>query len=425
MYLLYTVVASIALVVIFGPLALVRRLSRAAPVHLLERLGIRRGAVAATAAGWIHAVSVGEAIAATPILEALRSAHPTLPLVVTTVTETGARVAHERFSGIATHRFAPLDLPFAVRRVVRSINPAFVICMETELWPNLLRILAGRGVPVMLANGRISDRSFRRYRLIRPFMAAVLANVRVLAMRSDEDARRVIALGAVPERVFVTGNLKHEAGGDGGAADLWHRLLGLGPDQRVWIAGSTHRGEEEAVLDAHASAAGLVPGLVLVIAPRHPERVDEVLGLVAARGWPVVRRSELPRQRRDERVIVLDTVGELAQLYTIANVVFVGGSLVPAGGHNMLEPALRRKPVLFGPHTENFREAAGLLESSGGAIVVRNRRELASELRRLLSDPGLCDTVGSAGYDAVASRSGAVRETLQLVGRFLHPAPMR
>ena len=420
-YPIYTA-ALAALAGLYAPVAVARRVTRGIPLNLLSRLGYRLGAPPASRQGWIHAVSVGEAIAAAPLVEGLRRMYPDLPLVVSTVTDTGARVVRERFAGLATHRFFPLDLPGAVRRATRAIDPAFLICIETELWPNMLAHLAGRSIPVMIANGRISDRSFGRYRLVRGFMRKVLDDVDVLAMQSNEDARRVIALGAAPERVFVTGNVKHEPAAElPGVADLWHRLLGLTQGQRVWIAGSTHRGEDEAVLEAHSQARRATPGLTLVLAPRHPERVSDVLALVTARGWPVVRRSELTGSLPRDAVIVLDTVGELAQLYAIADVVFVGGSLVPTGGHNMLEPALRGRPVLFGPHTHNFREAAALVVQGGGALVVRDAAELGAELERLVSDPDLAAKMGRAAYEAVASRNGAVRETLDLVARFLRP----
>jgi 3-deoxy-D-manno-octulosonic-acid transferase len=245
-------------------------------------------------------------------------------------------------------------------------------------------------------------------------------------MQSDEDARRVIALGAPAERVVVTGNLKHEPVPDpAGVADLWRRLLGLGPGQAVWIAGSTHRGEEEAVLEAYRRARAGRAGLALVLAPRHPERVGEVLALVAERGFTAVRRSERPGKAqaagKAPPVVVLDTVGELAQLYTIGDVVFVGGSLVPLGGHNMLEPALRGKPVLFGPHTGNFREAAALLLAGGGGQVVRDAGELADALRRLLDDAAGRAAMGAAAREAAASRHGAARATLDLVARYLRP----
>jgi len=423
MYGMYTAVLAAA-VTGYAPVALARRVVRGVPLHLRERFGLARHERPAAPVGWIHAVSVGEAIAAAPLVEGLRRAWPALPLVVSTVTETGARVVRERFAGIARHRYFPLDFPGVARRVITSIEPAFFICMETELWPNLLRALAARGVPTMIANGRLSDRSFPRYRLVRGAMRQVLGTITVLAMQSDEDARRAIALGALPERVVVTGNLKHEPLPDpAGAADLWHRLLGLTAGQPVWIAGSTHRGEDEAVLEAHRRALAERPGLVLVMAPRHPERVGEVMALATRSGFEPARRSSLPtRSRSATPVIVLDTVGELAQLYSIAEVVFVGGSLIALGGHNVLEPALRGKPVLFGPYTSNFREAASILVAAGGGQVVRDAGELATELCRLLGDPQLRAWRGGAAREAAASRHGAARATLDLVARYLYPS---
>src|SRR5207245_9076174 len=217
-------------------------------------------------------------------------------------------------------------------------------------------------------------------------------------------------------------SLKNDAPADpAGVADLWRRLLGLSRDQRVWIAGSTHGGEEEAALAAHAAAAAEQIGRAHVLAPRHPERVDEVLSLIAARGLRAVRRSAMPGGRAAGAIIVVDTVGELAQMYAVADVVFVGGSLVPLGGHNVLEPALPRKPGLMGPHTDNFREAAGLLTASGGALVVRDAASLGFELRRLLADPGLAMRRGEAGFESLAAQHGALRQTLDLVARFLAP----
>lgn len=420
-YSLYTVTLAL-LAVGYLPTALYRRLARGVPLNLRARLGWDGAPPSGAPTAWVHAVSVGEAIAAEPLVAGLRRMYPELPVIVSTVTETGARIVRERFAGVAAHRFFPLDLPGAARRTVRAINPAVLVCMETELWPNMLRAVARRGVPVMIANGRLSDRSFRGYRLVSRFLRPMLDDIRIFGMQSEEDARRIIALGARPERVFVTGNVKTEPRPDTpGSVEIWHRLLGLGKGQRVWIAGSTHRGEEEMVLDAHRVARHSCPDLVLVLAPRHPERVPEVLGLLRARSWSAVRRSDLPRERTRDAVIVLDTVGELAQLYGLADVVFMGGSLVEAGGHNMLEPALRRKPVLFGPHTTNFREPAAVLVGSRGGIVVHDAGELGAQLKRLLADASLRAELGGAAYDAVAARHGAVRATLELVTRLLQP----
>lgn len=425
MYLFYTCLLAVALL-LYAPVFVLRRLLPAgARVGLGERLGAYRSLPPGPRC-WIHAVSVGEALTALPLIQAIRRRWPELHPVVTTVTPTGARVVRDRLGAEATHRYFPLDLPVAVARALAAVAPVFVITLETEIWPNFLRALQRRGVPTMIANGRISDRSFRRYRLVRPFMRRALAGITVFAMQSAEDARRIIALGAPPERVVVTGNLKSDASpNEPGAAELWRRLLGLTGTEPVWIAGSTHRGEEERVLAAYAEIRRAHPDLVLVLAPRHPERVAEVERLIQGLGLLSVRRTALPKDRAPQAVIVLDTVGELAQLYQVAAVVFVGGSLVPAGGHNMLEPALRRKPVLFGPHTGNFREAAELLLTAGAALIVRDGEELREAVMRLLGDPALSAKMGEAALETVAGRQGAVLETVQLIERYLLPAPDR
>ena len=340
----------------------------------------------------MHAVSVGEAITAIPLVEAIRRRWPELAVVLTTVTPTGARIVVDRLSPVATHRYFPLDLPGPVQRALGAIKPRFFIGMETELWPNFLGALAGRGIPSMIANGRISDRSFRRYRWV-PFLTRrMLASVTVFGMQSQEDARRIIALGASPERVVVTGSLKTDAEPESaGNRELWEKLLRLAPVERVWVAGSTHRGEEEIVAEVFGRLRPDHPDLVLVLAPRHPERVTEVERLLAGRGLAAVRRSQLPTARRGQPVIILDTVGELARLYRLAEVVFVGGSLVPTGGHNMLEPALRAKPVLFGPYTSNFRDSAELmLEAAprGGWPTRRGSRRSFGCYWRSRTSPG-------------------------------------
>lgn len=420
MYALYSAALSVLLLA-YLPVFLVRRLGRAGYGRAFgQRLGRLGPGLPPEPRCWIHAVSVGEAAAAVPLVEGIRRRWPELSVVVSTVTPTGAQIVGDRLEGLATHRYFPLDLPGPVRRALGAVHPRFFVGMETELWPNFLRALARRGVPSMVANGRISDRSYHRYRLIRPLMARMLANVSVFAMQSDEDARRIIGLGAPPERVVVTGNLKTDLPPSDARADaIWERLLGLSPGERLWVAGSTHRGEEAVVLDVFLRLKPRFPDLALLLAPRHPDRVEEVERLVRERELQPVRRTRLPRQRTAGAVIILDTVGELVECYRLADVVFVGGSLVSTGGHNMLEPALRRKPVLFGPHTGNFRESAELLQAAGAALVVKDGDGLESEMARLLESAGLRRRMGEAGFAAVAARQGAVKETLDLVERFL------
>jgi 3-deoxy-D-manno-octulosonic-acid transferase len=397
---------------------LLRRLARGYGRDFAQRLGHVAPGLPAEPRCWIHAVSVGEAATAAALVRGIRARWPELGIVVTTVTPTGARIVASELGQIATHRYFPLDLPRAVRRALDAVRPRFFLGMETELWPNFLRALAARGVPSMIANGRISDRSFKRYRVVRPFVARMLRGVSVFAMQSEEDARRIIALGAPEDRVVVTGNLKTDLAPATSGVD-WERLLSVGPDDLVWIAGSTHRGEEPVILDVFERLRAEFPTLVLIVAPRHPERAGEVERLVGQRGMPVVRRTALPSSAPRGAVVILDTVGELADLYRLAAVVFVGGSLVAAGGHNMLEPALRRKPVLYGPHTENFRDSASLLEVAGAAVAVKDAGGLEREMSRLLSDRAARGAMGEAGFAAVAARQGAVVQTLDLVARVL------
>ena len=320
------------------------------------------------------------------------------------------------------HRYFPLDLPGPVRRALDAARPRFFIAIETELWPNFLRALARRRIPSMIANGRISDRSFHRYLRVRWLMRRVLADVTVFAMQSEEDARRILALGAPPARVVVTGNLKSDLVPEAEPVDAaWRERLGLGATDRLWIAGSTHRGEEAIVLDVFLRARARCPGLGLLLAPRHPERAGEVEDLIRERGLVPVRRSRLPDGHAPGAVVILDTVGELAALYGVAEVVFVGGSLVPIGGHNVLEPAMRGKPVLYGPHTSNFREGAERLQRSGGGIVVKDGLELERELSLLLEDPDLARRTGDAARAAFAGRQGAVHATLELIALHLWP----
>lgn len=425
MYALYSALLTIGLAA-YLPAFLLRR-RRAGYGHALaQRFGHIGEALPPEPRAWIHAVSVGESATAAPLVKAIHRRWPELGLVVSTITPTGARIVADRLGGIAAHRYFPIDLPQAVGRTLDAARPRFFIAIETELWPNFLRALAARRVPAMIANGRISDRSFRRYLLVRQLMRHVLADVTVFAMQSDEDARRIVALGAPPGRVVVTGNLKSDAAP---AADppeaVWRDRLGLAPEARLFVAGSTHRGEEEPVLDAFLGARARCPGLTLLLAPRHPERADEVEALIRARSLTAVRRTRLPAERAPGAVVLLDTVGELAGLYALAEVVFVGGSLVPVGGHNMLEPAMHGKPVLYGPHTSNFREGAAQLERTGGGLVVKDELELDRELTRLLEDRDLARRMGNAAREAFGAGQGAVAATLELIARHLWPGPTR
>src|SRR5262245_6657368 len=422
MYRIYSLILGL-LALAYLPRFLVRKVWGAGyRVALRERLGFVRVPPPPMPGGrfWVHAVSVGEVMAAVPLVQALRIRWPAADVVVSTVTATGERVARARMVEAAAMLTFPLDFPGAVERTVLRVEPGCFIALETELWPNLLRALARAGVPAVVANGRISDRSFRRYRRVRRLFRRVLDHVSLFAMQSEEDARRIIALGARPERVVVTGNLKMEAPQtDPGVESLWRRLLHLG-EERVWIAGSTHRGEEAAVLDAFLELRRDGEPLCLILAPRHPERADEVEALARDRGLTAVRRSRLTAGAPRD-LILLDTVGELAALYAIADVIFVGGSLVPAGGHNVIEPALHAKPVVFGPHMQNFREAAALLLRAQAARQVPDQARLVSTLRQLLADGEARRRLGEAAWHAVSAHQGACERTLEALEPVVEP----
>lgn len=423
MYALYSVLLRLGLLA-YMPAFLARRRRAGYGHDLAQRFGRLGDGLPTEPRCWVHAVSVGESAAAVPLVEAIHRRWPELGIVVSTITPTGARIVADRLAGTAVHRYFPLDLPGPVRRALEAARPRFFIAIETELWPNFLRALARRRIPSMIANGRISDRSFRRYLRVRWLMRRVLADISVFAMQSEEDARRIVALGAPPSRVVVTGNLKSDLVPEAEPADAaWRERLGLDATDRLWIAGSTHRGEEAIVLDVFLRARARCPRLSLLVAPRHPERAAEVEDLIRERGLTPARRSRLPAGRAPGAVVILDTVGELAALYGLAEVVFVGGSLVPIGGHNVLEPAMRGKPVLYGPHTSNFREGAERLQRSGGGIVVKDGLELERELSLLLEDHELARRTGDAARAAFAGRAGAVHATLELIARHLWRAP--
>jgi len=374
---------------------------------------------------WVHAVSVGEVQACAPLVSALYRRHPDVPLTVTTFTPTGAARARALFGNMAEVRYVPYDLPGAVRRFFRRVQPRLAVIFETELWPNLYRECGRRRVPLVLASARIAARSLGRYRRLGALFSDALSQAAIVAAQGEADAERFRALGAAPDNTHVTGNLKFDFELPPDIAERGQRVRAQYAAQRpLWVAGSTHGGgEETALLEAQRQVLSAHGDALLVIAPRHPARFDEVAQQLSEAGMRFVRRSDPDRTRgrQEPQVLLLDSLGELLEFYAAADLAFVGGSLVPMGGHNVLEAAQRRRPVLTGPYTSNFREAVGLLESVGAALVARDASELSRELRRLLADPELRSKLGDAGYEAVTSRQGAVRETLDLIGRYLYP----
>ena len=374
---------------------------------------------------WIHAVSVGEVQAARTLIPGLRDRYPGHRLWLSTTTRTGRAVA-AGIEGVDGLFYFPLDLPPAVDRVLDRVRPALFVAVDTELWPNLLRRCARRGVRTVLVNGRISDRSYPRYRLVRRWFRRVLADVDRCCAQSDESARRLVDLGAPADRVVTTGNLKFDAlpatRPGPSSRDGLPRSLGLAPDRPVLVAASTHPGEEGPVLDAFRRLRARAPDLVLVLAPRHPERGAELAALAAGRGLAAVRRSRLPEDGAGRaEVVVLDTVGELPALFPAATVVFVGGSLAPVGGHNLIEPAVWGRPVVFGPHMENFAEIAELFVAHRAARRVSGAGELEPVLAELLADPRQRAELGTAARSLVEANRGAAARSLAEIAAVLPP----
>jgi 3-deoxy-D-manno-octulosonic-acid transferase len=378
---------------------------------------------------WIHAVSVGEVLTTRAIIEELRERYPGLKLFLSTTTLTGQQVARTRVPHLDGVFYFPFDLPWVVRRTLDLLRPKLFIMMETEIWPHVLRECRRRGIRTLLVNGRISARSFPRYRLARGFFRRVLADIDTCCMQGAESARRLVEIGADPSRVVVTGSLKFDSldlttGGAARGADRVVRFFRV-PDHRlVLVAASTLRGEEGPVFDAFHRLRTLQPGALLVIAPRHPERFGEVEQLARDEGFRVVRRTDLSidsEPRAD--VVVLDTIGELARLFQIATLVFVGGSLVDAGGHNILEPAVFGKPIVFGPSMHNFGEIAESFLSAGAARQVRSAAELPLVLVELAGDPVRRAALGAAARALVEANRGARQRTLAVIANLLPARP--
>jgi 3-deoxy-D-manno-octulosonic-acid transferase len=376
---------------------------------------------------WIHAVSVGETLTVPAMVSDLKRRYPTLRIFLSTTTMSGQQVARRNVPDVDAVFYFPFDLAFVVRRTLRLVKPRLFIMMETEIWPNLLRQCKRTGVATMVVNGRISSRSYPRYRMVKPFFRNVLADIDRFCMQSEESARRLIDIGAEPSRVVVTGSLKFDsiekpgaAGFGGRGQNRVLRYFRIAPGRPVIVAGSTMPEEEQFVLQAFLRIRGSAGNPLLVIAPRHPERFSDVVQLARDQALVTTRRSDLPidaEPRSD--VVILDTIGELAHLYQIATVVFVGGSLVDTGGHNILEPAVFGKPILFGPHMQNFREIADGFISHDAAIQVTNARALEEALVGLLTDPVRRARLGAAARALVESNRGAKDKTLAIIAQLL------
>ncbi|PYC29565.1 3-deoxy-D-manno-octulosonic acid transferase [Aquipseudomonas alcaligenes] len=417
---LYTLILHLALPFIF--LRLLWRAWRA-PAYgkrIGERLAIGLPAFR-TGGIWVHAVSLGESIAAAPLIRELLARHPELPITVTCMTPTGSERIQALFGSRIQHCYLPYDLPWACARFLGRLQPRLAVIMETELWPNHIHACHRRGIPVALANARLSERSARGYARFSRLTAPMLAELSLIAVQTAAEAERFRQLGARPERVEVTGSIKFDLSVD---PELPHRAAELrgawGAAQRpLWIAASTHAGEDEVILAAHRQLLAERPDALLILVPRHPERFTQVFELCRREGFTTLRRSTGEALAADVQVLVGDTLGELLFLYALADLAFVGGSLVANGGHNLLEPAALGKPLLAGPHLFNFLEIAAQLREAGDLLEVADAGQLHAALRRLFANPTEAARRAEAGLGVLRANQGALARLLAGLERLL------
>ncbi len=417
MYILYNLLLIMATVLLF-PVILFKLIT--VPKYrggMTQKLGRLRKGVLKVIKGsrpiWVHAVSVGEVMAAHPLIRELKKKYPHRKLILSTVTVTGNYTARRRVPEADAVFYFPFDFPCIVRRVIQGINPQIVLVAETELWPNFFRELKRAGIPSAVINGRISPNSHRNYRKFNKFFSQVFDNVTLFCMQSEADALRIKDIGADPEKVMVTGNLKF----DQKLPVNTSAPVSIASGKKVITAGSTHRGEEAALLDVFKQLRQKYPDLLLIIAPRHPERFDEVEGLINKSGYDCQRRTKLHGPVKD--VLLLDTIGELRSFYSLCDIAFIGGSLVKVGGHNLLEPAAMKKPVIFSRYMFNFKEISEALLSAGGGFMVKDKKELYVQMDNLLSDTDLARSVGERAFSVIEMNSGAARKTIDAVGRLI------
>ncbi|MCL5005376.1 MAG: 3-deoxy-D-manno-octulosonic acid transferase [Acidobacteria bacterium] len=413
-----------------APYYLWRRRGRKPLAGWRERFGLLPPSIRQEAQGaiWIHAVSVGETIAVAGLVRELQRRYPERRIFLSHVTPTGREVGEKQLPDLAGRFYLPFDWTWAVRRAMEHIRPSVLLIVETELWPNILRAARDFGCRSFLVNARLSDRSFRGYRMVRPFMRRILGNIDRICAQTAADAERFRMLGASPERVSVTGNLKFDSRapefGEFGARI--REALAVANRSPIFAAASTMPGEEPLVLQAWQTIRKRYPQALMILAPRHPGRFDEVEELLRTRGLKFVRRTGFAQGSEamhlglaSAEILLLDTIGELAEMFGLADIVFVGGSLVPTGGHNVLEPAFWGKPIAFGPHMSNFRDVASLFLGAGAAVQVADATELGQELLHLLDNPEEARRMGEMAKRVVAEQAGATLRVLNQMEEWL------
>lgn len=369
---------------------------------------------------WVHAVSVGEVIASIPLVKALQAAYPQYPMLVTTMTPTGAARVKAAFGDSVKHVYLPYDLPDAIHRFLDAMHPVACIIMETELWPNLLAACQRRDIPVCLTNARLSGKSARGYERIAPLTRMMLADVTHISACGQQDADRFVDLGAVKKQITITGNLKFDLVIPDDLPEKSAALRALlGKDRFVWIAASTHEGEEEVILEAHRKLIAEDPSALLILVPRHPDRFDQIAQL-SADIFQTQRRSAMEDIQADTQVYLGDTMGEMLLLYGAADVAFVAGSLIPRGGHNILEPAVLAKPVLTGTHVFNFAEICKKFTEANALETVTDADSLAASLVNLQKNPALRKEQGERARHVMDANRGALAKQIGVIQQLVN-----
>lgn len=373
---------------------------------------------------WLHAVSLGESITATPLIKQLLRVYPTLPLVVTNTTPSGSLYIEKTFGREVINVFLPVDIPFFLRRFLQYFNPVLGVIIETELWPNLLAVCASRQVPLMLANARLSEKSFAGYRRIKNTSKRMLSAFSKVAAQSPNDGERFVSLGLPSDRLEIAGSLKFELNDAEAVLPQAEALrLKWGKDRLVWVVGSTHKGEDELILQAFANVKRALPNALLVLVPRHSERFESVAALCLQQGFVIARVSENQFITPDVDIVIGDVMRQLLKLYAAGDVAFVGGSLVPVGGHNLLEPAVFAKPVLTGPHLRNFASIKGLLLANNSLTIVHNSTELAQTVITLFQHPDQLRQLGENAKKTALANRGALKRHLAIIESLVNALP--
>ncbi len=422
-FFLYNLILTCFLLV-YVPFLFIQTLFKKHPTRLLkERLGGFPD-LSAHHPIWVHAASVGEVLCCVPLLKRIREEVPDTAIVLTTMTSTGNETAKKLIPEANWIFFFPLDHPVLIRRVLKKLRPRLFLIAETELWPNLLRLCALKKIPVLLFNGRISEKSLRGYLFFKSFFKRCLESISFFLMQSEEDRNRMIEIGAPSERTTVVGNIKFDQippGKDSEPATDLLTSFRLQGNETILIAGSTHQGEEEIFIQVYKDLKKTYNHLILILAPRHLDRLEDVEKILSREGLRWKRRSSLPQQdpKEAKEVILIDTMGELMRIYRLGTLVFIGGSLVSIGGHNPLEPLLFKKCVLLGPYMFNFLEISRRLIAEGGAVLVKDRETLYFQIKRLLSDEKTRKEIGENGYQFLHKHRGATERIFEKIRPFL------